>query len=292
MRLRVSLKSTARQGLNALLSIFNLRLDTLTKERAERLRLADLERAGHFEHPVFPLPAAIREMAPQSVLDILSRYALTYPQFADPGANAVGYCYRNDYYSSPDAEILYALVRHYRPRTVVEVGSGYSTKLIRQALLDEGAPSRLVCIDPKPRVEIGSFADQVLRQSAESLGGNSLTRLLQPGDLLFIDSSHLLAPGGDVLVLYMEVLPALPPGVLVHIHDVFLPYEYPRAWIVDKRWTWNEQYLVQTMLTFGRRFEVLWAGHYLQRTRPDFASHFPHTTPGVASSLWLRTNVM
>jgi hypothetical protein len=274
---------------NAVLSNFNLKLDTLTKQRAERLRLADLEREGHFERPVFPLPAAIREMTPQPVLEILARYGERYPDFADPRANGVGYCFRNDYFSSPDAEVLYALVRHHRPATIVEVGSGHSTRLIRQAIADEGTRCKLLCIDPVPRVDIAGLADQVFRQPAESFGAHSLTDLLRPGDLLFIDSSHLLAPGGDVAVLYLEALPALVPGVLVHIHDVFLPYEYPRAWVVDNGWRWNEQYLVQAMLMFGRHLEVIWAGHYLQRTRPDFASHFPHTTPGVASSLWLRT---
>ena len=88
--------------------------------------------------------------------------------------------------------------------------------------------------------------------------------------------------------LFLNILPRLKPGVLIHIHDIFLPYEYPREWIMQNRWPWNEQYLVQALLQGSEEYEVLWAGHYHQKTMPDFAKHFPLWQGKDASSLWLR----
>ena len=126
------------------------------------------------------------------------------------------------------------------------------------------------------------------QQRVEELELSTLVALLQPGDFLFIDSSHEFTIGNDVVYLFLKLIPLLPAGVIIHVHDVFLPYDYPRAWIVDERKPWAEQYLVQALLWYSDCFEVLWAGHYLQRTRQDFAAHFPHATNIRAQSMWLR----
>ena len=97
---------------------------------------------------------------------------------------------------------------------------------------------------------------------------------LKCNDILFIDSSHQIRIGNDVVKLLLDIIPALKKGVLVHFHDIFLPYDYPRQWIIDNRWEWNEQYLVQAMLQGSVEFEVLWPGHFLQRTFPNFANLF------------------
>jgi hypothetical protein len=285
----VGIGTSAKRALNSALAGLNLRLDTLTRERAERRRLAQLVAHGHFERPAYPLSPAMREMSCAATLALLERYRDQFPKFNEPGRNAAGFSYDNEYYPSPDAEVLYAMVRHFRPATIVEIGSGNSTRLIRQAIQDEQGSSRLVCIDPAPRIEVGNLADRLHRRAVEELEPTELAGMLEPGSLLFVDSSHQISPAGDLAFIYFRLLPALPPGVLVHIHDIFLPYEYPRAWVVDNGWGWNEQSLVQAMLAYGSGFEVLWAGHYLQRTLADFAAHFPHTLPRVASSLWLRT---
>jgi hypothetical protein len=171
----------------------------------------------------------------------------------------------------------------------LEIGSGNSTRVMRQAIRDAGLHTRLVAVDPCPRVEIADFVDEQIAQPVERLPLERLAALLEPGALLFIDSSHEVKAGGDVPFLLLRLLPLLPPGVIVHIHDVFLPYEYPRRWVVEERYAWAEQYLVQAMLAYGERFEVLWAGQYAQRSTPDFAAHFPHATALSAQSLWLRT---
>ncbi|ETW98279.1 MAG: hypothetical protein ETSY1_19350 [Candidatus Entotheonella factor] len=117
--------------------------------------------------------------------------------------------------------------------------------------------------------------------------GDTLNQL-RSGDVLFIDSSHEIGVGNDVIFLYLQLIPRLPQGTLIHIHDIFLPYDYPRSWVIDERWGFTEQYLVQALLTYSDAFEVIWASYYLQQTLPQFAIYFPHAQHRTGKSLWLR----
>jgi hypothetical protein len=130
----------------------------------------------------------------------------------------------------------------------------------------------------------------VIRRRLEDVPPSELQDLLQPDDILFIDSSHEIRSGNDVVTLFLNVLPRLHSGVVIHVHDIFLPFEYPREWVIQNTLNvnWSEQYLVQAMLQGSDQFEVLWPGHFLQRTLPDFASHFGSKPVGIAMSLWLR----
>jgi hypothetical protein len=173
----------------------------------------------------------------------------------------------NGAFEAGDAEILHHVVRHLKPKRVVEVGSGHSTKIIAKALeinfQEEGSLARHICIEPyeKQWLDQFKFVD-VIREKVEVVDVN-LFAGLNPGDLLFIDSSHIIRPQGDVLKLYLELLPQLKPGVFVHIHDFFSPRDYPKSWIVDKGLMWNEQYLVEALLTGSESFEVRLSLNYL-----------------------------
>lgn len=285
----MALTTLVKTYMNRGLQHVNLRIDTLTAAKQENKRLQTLEASNHFIQPSLPIPLAFESMDIDFVLERLSRYRPRFDDFNEQRCNDVAYTFDNSYFTSPDAEILYTLVRTVQPRTVVEVGSGHSTKLTRQAIIDGQLGTHLVAIDPRPRLDVIDLADTFYRQPVETLGDTEIFRSLQEGDILFIDSSHEIRTGNDTVFLYLHVLPILPPGVLIHIHDIFLPYEYPRAWVVEKQWGFNEQYITQSLLTFGSRFEVLWAGYFLQRTQPCFAQHFPHLHDRVAKSLWLRT---
>ena len=184
--------------------------------------------------------------------------------------------------------MLYTIVREFQPQRVVEVGSGHSTKICRQAAMDASLKTRIVSIDPFPRQDVGTLADEIHRVEAERLQDLQAFKSLAENDILFIDSSHVIKTGNDVVFLYLKVIPELAPGVLIHIHDIFLPFDYPEDWVVEMRWEWNEQYLVQALLTFSKQFEVLWPGYFLQRTQPDFGCYFPHMNSQRAGSLWLR----
>lgn len=210
------------------------------------------------------------------------------------------YFVNNEYFVSVDAEVYYCMIRHFRPGKIVEVGAGYSTYLGAQAIVrnkrEYGVDCELIAIDPYPNKTLEKGfpgLSGVIRSKAEDV--DLMTFLtLKENDILFIDSSHVLKIGNDVRYLYNEVLPRLNKGVLVHVHDIFLPANYPRNWVLREHRFWNEQYLLQAFLTFNSAFEVaLWAS-YLHLRFPDelrktFSSYDPQKVwPG---SFWMRRKV-
>jgi len=171
----------------------------------------------------------------------------------------------NGYYQSVDAEVLYAMVRHLKPQRVLEIGSGYSTFVTAAACArnaDEGRPAEFVAVDPEPR-EVLDRRVRLERVAAQQL---PLERFLalDRGDVLFVDSSHSVKLGSEVNFLVLEVLPRLRPGVVVHFHDIFLPYEYPRAWYLRGTFL-AEQYLLHAFLIGNDDYEILFAAHAVAR---------------------------
>jgi predicted O-methyltransferase YrrM len=282
-------KSKFRHWINKWLALANLRIETLTAERAEMNRLLDLEKAGHFRHQVFPVLPQMARCDPNPLLRELEKYREQTSRFARPREDGM-YSFSNDYFTSPDAEIAYALIRLLHPKRIIEVGSGNSTRLFREAITDGSLDTKLVSIDPSPRREVESVADQAIRRRLEDVPSSELQDVLQPNDILFIDSSHEIRSGNDVVSLFLNVVPKLHSGVVIHVHDIFLPFEYPRDWVIQNTLNvnWTEQYLVQGMLQGSDQFEVMWPGHFFQRTLPDFAGHFGGKLEDIATSLWLR----
>jgi predicted O-methyltransferase YrrM len=285
----MAVTSNIKHWVNKWLALANFRIETRTAERAETERLLNLEQAGHFRHQVLPLLPQIASCDPRPVLEALEEYrecTSRFVQATDDGR----YSFSNDYFTSPDAEVAYALIRLLHPKRIVEVGSGNSTYLFREAITDGKFDTKLVSVDPSPRKEIKSVADKVIRRRLEDVPPSELQDVLKPDDILFIDSSHEIRSGNDVVTLFLNILPKLRGGVAIHVHDIFLPFEYPREWIVQNTLNvnWTEQYLVQALLQGSDQFEVLWPGHFLQRTLPDFADHFRGKPVGIARSLWLR----
>src|SRR2546421_103808 len=191
------LASLARRCINRALYPLNLRLETLTADLREDKRLGVLESLGHFQHPVFPVPESFNSDNYLSVLAAVTGYRTRFDDFHDALQNEVGYTFDNDYFTSPDAEVLYTLVRETMPSTIVEVGCGNTTKIIRQAILDGKLTSQLISIDPQPRTEIKAFTSQLYLESVERLECLELYRSLKEGDILFIDSSHEIRIGND-----------------------------------------------------------------------------------------------
>ena len=283
----MSLAGRLRASLNSSLEPLGFRIQSLTAERAEAARLQNLAGSGHFEREVFPVLASFRECDPSPVLSGVRDLACSLKRFVDSTV-AGEFTFANDYFNSPDAEVGYALVRMLRPKKIVEVGSGFSTRLFRSAITDGHLDTELVSIDPSPRREIFGVADRILPKRLEEVDESELVEALGSRSVLFIDSSHGIRAGNDVVTLLLRIVPKLPIGTVIHLHDIFLPFEYPREWLLDYGWDWNEQYLVQGMLQFSETLEVIWAGHYFQRNITDFQSHFVAPIPGRASSLWLR----
>jgi hypothetical protein len=150
----------------------------------------------------------------------------------------------NGWLPALDSIALYALLALHNPRRYVEVGSGHSTTFARRAIIDHRLHTRITSIDPYPRAEIDAICDEVIRQPVERVALETFD-VLQPGDILFIDSSHRTLMNSDVTMLFLDVLPRLPAGVLVQVHDVTLPYDYPAQW-TDRHY--SEQYLLAAQL--------------------------------------------
>lgn len=185
----------------------------------------------------------------------------------------------------------------FKPRNIYEIGSGNSTYLSAQALLrnqHEGhAAAQLVAFEPNPNavLKAGFPGLSVLRETRIEDVPISEFDNLHRNDILFIDSSHILKLGGDVRYEFLEILPRLKEGVLIHVHDIFLPAEYPKHWVVNDHMFYNEQYLLQAFLAYNHSFEVIWAGSFMHLKHPDklqaaFSSYKPSQTwPG---SFWIR----
>jgi hypothetical protein len=191
-----------------------------------------------------------------------------------------------------DSRAAFALLRHWAPRRVVEVGSGYSSLLMadvgRRFL---GPDFRLACIEPFPRPFLRGLPGVELIVAPVQDVDLAVFDRLQPGDVLFIDSSHVAKTGSDVNRLYFDVLPRLPRGVRVHVHDIFLPHEYPRDWVLEENRSWNEQYLVRALLMDSTRLRVRFGSSYAWATFPDKVAHALGLPAGQGyggGSLWLE----
>ncbi len=183
---------------------------------------------------------------------------------------SVGYKYCNGFFETVDAEIAYCLVRHYKPRRIVEVGGGYSSRVLAAALdlnfkLD-GVRGELVTIDPHPdRFPQEALSNRVhlITQTVQNVDLDLFLNL-ESGDFLFLDSSHVVGIGSDVVREYLEIIPRVAGGVLIHAHDIFIPADYPREAVLHNLAFWSEQYLLQALLMFNQQFEVLWGSSCMQ----------------------------
>jgi predicted O-methyltransferase YrrM len=257
---------------------------------------ADIER--HRQRLRLDPPVAIHgiDLHDDEQVALLERLATFYRSlpFSADRQPAVRYYFDNDQYSYADAIFLYSMLRHVRPQRIIEVGSGYSTAVMLDTIerfFDQ--PPRLLCIEPHPERLLSLIATDDLRRlellqvGVESVGLDPF-KALQAGDILFIDSTHVAKLGGDVNRLMFEILPVLAPGVVVHFHDIFFPFEYPLAWIEENR-AWNEAYLLRAFLSYNRAFEIMLFNHYVALTHEGLLRRdFPLCLRNPGGSLWLR----
>lgn len=189
-----------------------------------------------------------------------------FAEFSPPverPSGALSYHYANGFFGSVDADILYAMIRHLRPAQIVELGSGYSSLVIGAARAqndaDSGQASHHTVWDPFSRPDLAPRIREVADLRLTSANDVPLEVFdgLRAGDVLFVDTTHTVKLDSDVNFIVLDVLPRLAPGVVVHFHDIFFPFEYPKEWLTDPEVYWAEQYLLQAFLAFNPSFEVL-----------------------------------
>jgi len=239
------------------------------------------------------------------VKEVLGKYSkeVDFSVRVSPDKQQWYFSYCNASFKAVDAEALYGMIRFYKPKKIIEIGGGGTTILSAQAIRknrNEGFDTQLITIEPYPTDQFRGRSylteeieglDQIIKKKVQDIP-LAFFRLLNENDILFIDSSHVVKIGSDVCYEYLEILPNLSKGVIVHIHDIFFPREYLREWILEaKNQFWNEQYLLQAFLAFNNSFEILCCGSYfhykyssiLEKTIRNYNKNT--VIPG---SIWIR----
>jgi hypothetical protein len=267
---------------------------------------------GHFYSPVAdPEELRVREaklwahrndmlgiaMHAQKQLQLLKQLAPFVSSISWPDeqltTNKYSYFYQNDQFPMLDAEVLFSMLCHIKPRNMIEVGSGFSslvTAEVNRNILNNSM--HFTCIEPYPRqflLDGVPGITSLVIQKVEDIDIVFFDKL-EANDILFIDSSHVSKVGSDVNYLFFEIIPRLKKCVYVHFHDIFLPDEYPKKWAIEEGRNWNEQYILRAFLQHNSAWEVVWAAHFMgTRHASDVYEAFPRfTNKGGGGSFWIR----
>ena len=208
-----------------------------------------------------------------------------------PGKNNLQFYYENGSFPSGDAELYYSIIRHFKPNKIIEIGSGFSTLIALEAIKKNDNNCKISCIEPFEFSWLEELDIEVFRNRVELVPPQFFDQLAE-NDILFIDSSHIIRPQGDVLWEILELLPRLNNGMLIHFHDIFTPHDYPLEWLTEELRLWNEQYLLEAFLSFNNSFEIVISMQHLTlRHRSKVIQAFPvlasdkERKPG---SFWIR----
>ena len=215
----------------------------------------------HAEHPNPELHAVLEANAAgfRALLDSFARFLPELSAIPAAALNQEDPHWANPWLPALDGIALYCLTALTRPRRYVEVGSGISTRFVRRAIRDHSLSTAIVSIDPEPRAEIDALCDEMIRAPLERVNKGMFEGLVA-GDVVFLDSSHRCFMGSDVTVFFTEVLPSLESGVMVGVHDIFLPFDYPASWVPRY---YSEQYLLACyLLGGGMPFRVVLPTHF------------------------------
>jgi hypothetical protein len=219
---------------------------------------------------------------------------LTTCAFTDTPAGGFRYYFDNPAYGYGDALVLQAMLRYRRPKRLIEIGSGYSSLCSVDTLdLFQRGECELTLIEPHPQRVRSLLGDrardvQIIEAPVQRVPP-SLFEQLEAGDILFIDSTHVLRTGSDVCYELFEILPRVASGVAVHLHDIFWPFEYPNPWILEDNRSWNEAYAVRAFLTGNDRWEILFFNDYFMKFESErIQRHLPRFVESPGGSLWLQ----
>jgi len=216
-----------------------------------------------------------------------------YPRRAEDAEHPHDFHLENGMFERMDPLALFAMLRRYRPKRMVEVGSGFSSLLtadVNRRFLDGAL--EFACIEPYPRdfLRHGVPGMEHLIEAKVEEVDPAIFETLHENDVLFIDSSHVAKTGSDVNFLYFDVIPRLASGVIIHVHDIFFPQDYPPQWVIGENRSWNEQYLLQAMLMYTHAFEPLFGSACAMTLMPDLVESVCGDLLG-GGSFWMRKTV-
>lgn len=227
------------------------------------------------------------------LIEILVKY---YPEipFKAKSTGDLRYNFENSYYSYNDGIILYSFIRHFKPKNIIEIGSGFSSALmldtneiffsgdIRLTFIEPYSSDRLdALMKNRDHVNTRIIHSQVQKVPLD------VFQELQSGDILFIDSTHVVKTGSDVNYILFEILPILKNGVLIHFHDILFPFEYPKKWILDG-FGWNETYFLKAFLMYNKDFRIVLFSDYLSKFHKEAFLYMPEIYKSNGSNLWIK----
>jgi predicted O-methyltransferase YrrM len=228
-------------------------------------------------------------------MDLLKKFKKYHDEcpFPEHKTSKFRYYFSNPFYSYTDALTLYSMIRLYKPRTIIEIGSGFSScaMLDTNDLCFEGEIN-VTFVEPFPELLLSSLwpsdnRDTIIQRKLQEVDKNTF-KGLEANDILFVDSTHVSKLNSDVNRIVFEILPTLRRGVLIHFHDIFWPFEYPKEWVREGR-AWNEAYILRAFLEFNEDFEILFFASYLHRfQRKWFQENMPLYLRNTGGNIWLR----
>jgi predicted O-methyltransferase YrrM len=234
----------------------------------------------------------LREREQVALVDVIAGLVadIDFPEHRDGAATR--YWFDNPAYGHGDGAVLHGMLRHLRPRRIVEVGSGYSSAMILDTVDGWLDDTEVTFVEPHPELLRGLLGpgDEgrvTIHEVAVQDVGFEVFDQLGPGDVLFIDSTHVVKAGSDVNHLVFEVLPRLAVGVWIHLHDMFFPFEYPEAWVREGR-AWHETYLVRAFLAFNPAFEIRWFQDFLWARHREVLERLPQVARNPGGNLWIE----
>lgn len=269
--------------------------------------------AGHFYSPVVsrseleadwprlsaPAPLHAIDLRSSDQERLFAKLSIYFPSIPFPETKSSGfrYYYGNPSYNFGDALIYWSMLRTLKPRRIIEVGSGFSSALALDTIDLTSMETDCIFIDPHPAVAEEATAPlaprhKILPQRVQDVDLR-IFESLQKNDLFFVDSSHIVKTGSDVCFELHQILPLLNPGVIVHFHDIFFPFEYPKEWAVKNNHSWNEIYILQSFMMYNSQFEILFFNHYIATQRRELVLNLNSETGGrflinPGGGLWLR----
>ncbi|NCJ05098.1 class I SAM-dependent methyltransferase [Synechococcales cyanobacterium C] len=285
---------------------------SILSDREQLLRDCGFVPPGHFYSPI-PSLAEIKQdeakifaapsreilgidLREQQQLELLQAFLPYYTELPFPAQpnSSTRYHFENESYSYADGILLYCMLRHLQPNRLIEVGSGFSSCVTldtNELFLDQSV--ELTFIEPYPELLLS-----LMRESDQKKSRILPHRLqdvdvelfdsLECNDILFIDSTHVAKIHSDVNIVFFEILPRLKPGVYVHFHDIFFPFEYPKAWVYEGR-AWNELYLLRAFLQYNSEFEIVLMNTFMEHFHTSFfAQHMPLCLKNRGGSIWIR----
>ena len=236
------------------------------------------------------------EFNEEKQIDLFKSFSKYYPElpFKSTKQTNLRYYFENGNYEYGDGTILYSMIRTLNPKKIIEVGSGFTSALMMDTnnLFFENN-IELTFIEPYPErlyslmSEKDKINNEVIVKVVQDVNLEKFKEL-EPNDILFIDSSHIVKTGSDVQHLLFEILPLIKSGVYVHFHDIFYPFEYPKEWILNNRWNWNEDYFLRAFLMYNNQFKIVLFSTYLYEYHKKLFDNMPTINKNIGASIWLK----